>query len=69
MTPDLSILIGFTRGVLLSLRCACHCLHSGSWILSGLTYQFAGVYDPEVKGLWFHDDWRGLEFNAPVVSV
>ena len=35
MTPDLSILIGFARGVLLSLRCTCQCLHSGSWILSG----------------------------------
>ena len=24
MTPDLSLLIGFARGVLLSLRCTCH---------------------------------------------
>ena len=35
MTPDLSILIGFARGVLLSFRCTCQCLHSGLWIRSG----------------------------------
>ena len=35
MTPDLRIPIGFARGVFLSLRCTCQCLHSGSWILSG----------------------------------
>ena len=35
MTPDLSILIGFARGMLLSLRCTCQYLHSGSWIPSG----------------------------------
>ena len=37
MTPDLRILIGFVRGVLLSLRCTCQCLHSGSRILSGFS--------------------------------
>ena len=36
MTPDLSLLSGFTRGVLLSLHVRDTCLHSGSWLLSGL---------------------------------
>ena len=37
MTPDLSLLSGFARGVLLSLhvRDTDTCLHSGSWLLSG----------------------------------
>ena len=35
MTPDLSLLSGFARGVLLSLHVRDTCLHSGSWLLSG----------------------------------
>ena len=35
MTPDLSLLSGFARGVLLS-HIRDTCLHSGSWLLSGL---------------------------------
>ena len=35
MTPDLSLLSGFARGVLLSLHVRGTCLHSGSWLLSG----------------------------------
>ena len=34
MTPDLSLLSGFTRGVLLSLHVRDTCLHSGSWLPS-----------------------------------
>ena len=34
MTPDLSLLSGFARGVLLSLHVRDTCLHSGSWLLS-----------------------------------
>ena len=36
MTPDLSLLSGFAHGVLLSLHVRDTCLHSGSWLLSGL---------------------------------
>ena len=36
MTLDLSLLSGFARGVLLSLHVRDTCLHSGSWLLSGL---------------------------------
>ena len=36
MTPDLRLLSGFARGVLLSLHVRDTCLHSGSWLLSGL---------------------------------
>ena len=36
MTPDLSILSGFARGLLLSLHVRDTCLHSGWWLLSGL---------------------------------
>ena len=36
MTPDLSLLSGFARGLLLSLHVRDTCLHSGSWLLSGL---------------------------------
>ena len=36
MTLDLSLLSGFGRGVLLSLHVRDTCLHSGSWLLSGL---------------------------------
>ena len=35
MTPDLSLLSGFARGVLLSLHVRDTRLHSGSWLLSG----------------------------------
>ena len=35
MTPDLRLLSGFARGVLLSLHVRDTCLHSGSWLLSG----------------------------------
>ena len=35
MILDLSILMGFASGLLLSLRCTCQCLRSGSCILSG----------------------------------
>ena len=35
MTPDLSLLSGVARGVLLSLHVRDTCLHSGSWLLSG----------------------------------
>ena len=35
MTPDLSLLSGFARGVSLSLHVRVTCLHSGSWLLSG----------------------------------
>ena len=35
MTPDLSLLSGFARRVLLSLHVRDTCLHSGSWLLSG----------------------------------
>ena len=35
MTPDLSLLSSFARGVLLSLHVRDACLHSGSWLLSG----------------------------------
>ena len=34
MTPDLRLLSGFARGVLLSLHVRDMCLHSGSWLLS-----------------------------------
>ena len=37
MTPDLSLLSGFARGVLLSLHVRDTCLHSGSWLLSGVS--------------------------------
>ena len=36
MTPDLRLLSGFARGVSLSLHVRVTCLHSGSWLLSGL---------------------------------
>ena len=36
MTPDLNLLSGFARGVFLSLHVRDTCLHSGSWLLSGL---------------------------------
>ena len=35
MTPDLSLLSGFARGLLLSLHVRDTCLHSCSWLLSG----------------------------------
>ena len=38
MTPDLSLLSGFARGVLLSLHVRDACLHSGSWLLSGFLF-------------------------------
>ena len=37
MTPDLSLVTGFARGVLLSLHVRDTCLHSGSWLLSGFS--------------------------------
>ena len=39
MTPDLSLRSGFARGVLLSLHVRDTCLHSGSWLLSGLVVE------------------------------
>ena len=38
MTPGLSLLNDFARGVLLSLHVRDTCLHSGSWLLSGLSH-------------------------------
>ena len=40
MTPDLSLLSGFARGVVLSLHVRDTCLHSGSWLLSGFIVIF-----------------------------
>ena len=36
MTPDLSFLTDVACGLFVSLRVRVTCLHSGSWILSGL---------------------------------
>ena len=44
MTPDLSLLSGFARGVLLSLHVRDTCLHSGSWLISG--FFFTCTWDP-----------------------
>ena len=38
MTPDLSLLSGFARGVSLSLHVRDTSLHSGSWLLSCLYF-------------------------------
>ena len=43
MTPDLSLLSGFARGVLSSLHVRDTCLHSGSWLLSGLVNRLIGL--------------------------
>ena len=51
MTPDLGILIGFARGVLLALRCMCQCVHSGHsglWIPSVLFFGFHSAIPPDV---------------------
>ena len=42
MTPDLSLLSGLPRGMLLSLHVRDTCLHSGSWLLSGFSKVFRG---------------------------
>ena len=54
MTPDLSLLSGFARGVLLSLHVRDTCLHSGSWLLSGfLALAFSWLLAPlNDLGLW-----------------
>ena len=44
MTPDLRLLSGFARGVLLSLHVRDTCLHSGSWLLSGLCEMHWGFH-------------------------
>ena len=50
MTPDLSLLSGFARGVLLSLHVRDTCLHSGSWLLSGFLGRL-GVQGLGLEGL------------------
>ena len=47
MTPDLSLLSGFARGVLLSFYVRDTCLHSGSWLLSGLIQRQTGITNPK----------------------
>ena len=42
MTPDLSLLSRFARGLLLSLHVRDTCLHSGSWLLSGFLRLYPG---------------------------
>ena len=49
MTPDLSLLSGFARGVLLSLHVRDMYLHSGSWLLSGLGMAEI-LYEACIKG-------------------
>ena len=59
MTPDLSLLSGFARGELLSLHVRDTCLHSGSWLLSGLVNRLR----VEIQGLGFS---QGVHGQAPM---
>ena len=57
MTPDPSFLIGVARGVLLLCDVCVTCLHSGSWILTGLAPlgKKAGAYWQQLKRGQHHE--------------
>ena len=65
MTPDLSLLSGFARGVLLSLHVRDTCLHSGSWLLSGFFGCFRRTLRVEVSSGVFVASYMALHSSIP----
>ena len=67
MTPDLSHLSGFARGVLLALHVRDTCLHSGWWLLSA--FFFGGMFN---IGLQYGGKGQGNSVSiriAPIISL